>query len=51
MKNFMTRVVRKIQRHQQLRADYWLLQTLSDKELKDIGVSRSEIHYRVYKGS
>jgi len=51
MRNFMTRVVRKIQKSQQRRVDFWQLQNLSDKELRDIGITRNEIYYRVYKGS
>ena len=29
-------------------ANYYILHSLSDKELRDIGVTRGEIHDRVY---
>jgi uncharacterized protein YjiS (DUF1127 family) len=32
---------------QQKRADYWLLTNMTDKELKDIGISRGEIAQKV----
>lgn len=37
-----------IQKNQQRRADYWILQNMSDKQLKDMGISRGEIHSRIY---
>jgi uncharacterized protein YjiS (DUF1127 family) len=43
-------IVKRIQQSQQRRADYWLLQNMSDKSLKDIGVTRGEIYDRVYRG-
>lgn len=33
---------------QQRRADYWILMNLSDRELKDLGIGRSEIRERIY---
>ena len=33
---------------QQMRADYWLLNNMSDKQLKDIGITRGEIKQRFY---
>jgi len=33
---------------QQKRADYWLLNSMSDKQLKDIGITRGEIKQRFY---
>ena len=33
---------------QQRRADYWMLKNMSDKQLKDIGVSRGEIAQKVF---
>ena len=33
---------------QQKRADYWLLRNMSDKELKDIGITRGEIAEKVF---
>tara|TARA_R110002153_G_scaffold63216_5_gene169734 strand:- start:5941 stop:6168 length:228 start_codon:yes stop_codon:yes gene_type:complete len=33
---------------QQLRADFWLINNLSDKDLKDMGITRGEIKQRFY---
>lgn len=33
---------------QQMRADYYLLNNMSDKQLKDIGITRGEIKQRFY---
>ena len=33
---------------QQRRADYWVLKNMSDKQLKDIGVTRGEIAQKVF---
>lgn len=35
---------------QQKRADYWLLRNMSDKELKDIGITRGEINQKIFNG-
>jgi len=43
-------VIKKIQELQQRRVDYWQLKNLSDKELRDIGISRGEIYDKVYGG-
>jgi len=34
--------------YQQSRADYWMLQNMTDKQLKDIGITRGEIRERFY---
>jgi|TARA_R100000951_G_C2544636_1_gene150484 uncharacterized protein YjiS (DUF1127 family) len=34
---------------QERRANYWKLQNMTDKELRDIGVERFEINKRIYK--
>tara|TARA_R110000744_G_scaffold265648_1_gene379743 strand:+ start:812 stop:985 length:174 start_codon:yes stop_codon:yes gene_type:complete len=34
---------------QQRRADYWILQNMTDKELKDIGIARGEIIHKVFQ--
>ena len=39
----------KIVKSQERRAAYHMLQNLSDRQLSDIGVTRAEIKYRVYK--
>ena len=41
-------IVKCIQENQRRRVNYWQLKTLSDKQLRDIGVSRGEIHHVVY---
>ena len=35
---------------QQRRADYWLLRNMTDKELRDIGITRGEISQKVLNG-
>jgi len=35
---------------QQRRADFWLLQNMTDKELKDIGIARGEINQKIFNG-
>ena len=42
------KILKSPQESQQRRADYWILQNLSDKELRDIGITRSEIAHTVY---
>jgi len=42
------KILKTLQESQQRRADYWILQNLSDKELRDIGITRSEIAHTVY---
>jgi uncharacterized protein YjiS (DUF1127 family) len=34
--------------YQQARADYWMLQNMTDTQLKDIGITRGEIRERFY---
>ena len=43
------RLFKKIQENQMRRAEYWQLHNMSDKMLKDIGMTRGEINYRFYK--
>lgn len=35
---------------QQKRADYWLLRNMTDKELRDIGITRGEISQKIFNG-
>ena len=42
------KILNSIQKSQQKRADFWILQNMSDKDLKDIGVTRGEIKSKVY---
>lgn len=37
-----------IQTTQQVRADLWLLNNMSDRDLHDIGISRGEIREHIY---
>ena len=48
MLNFLKRVFKAIEEAQQKRADYKLLQMLSDRELRDLGIGRSQIHNIIY---
>ena len=42
------KVFKAIQEMQQRRADYYILTHMSERELKDLGISRSEIRQRIY---
>ncbi len=42
------KLLNRIQENQQRRADYWILNNMSNKELHDMGISRGEIYNRVY---
>jgi len=48
MLNFLKRVFKSIEEAQQKRADYKLLQMLSDRELRDLGIGRSQIQEVIY---
>jgi len=48
MLNFLQRSFRAVQRTQQARADLWLLNNMSDRDLHDIGISRGEIREHIY---
>lgn len=37
-----------IERSNQRRVDYYLLSQMTDRQLKDLGLSRGEIRYRIY---
>jgi uncharacterized protein YjiS (DUF1127 family) len=41
-------ILRKIEKAQARRVAYWQLQNLSDKDLYDIGIHRSQIYSAVY---
>lgn len=43
-----TRLLKRIQEAQLRRASYWMLHNMTDKSLRDIGVSRGEIYDRIY---
>ena len=44
-----TRIINSIAKAQQRRVAYWQLQNLTDKDLKDIGITRGEIKLMAYK--
>ena len=48
MFKFARKVLTSIQETQQRRADLYILINMSNKELKDIGIGRSEIRQRIY---
>jgi len=37
------RIMKAIMESQQRRADYWILQNMTDRELHDIGIARGQI--------
>jgi uncharacterized protein YjiS (DUF1127 family) len=43
------RFIKRLQKNQQRRADYWLLHNMSDKYLLDIGITRGEIKSKIYR--
>ena len=43
------RILKSLQKSQQRRADYWILTHMSDKDLKDIGITRGEIKGKIYR--
>lgn len=45
---FFISVGNSLAKAQQMRADYYLLNNMSDKQLKDIGITRGEIKQRFY---
>jgi len=47
-KEYCNRILKAVQLAQQKRADYQLLINLSDRELSDLGIGRSEIKERIY---
>ena len=44
----LKRLLKRLQDSQQRRADYWLLHNMTDKDLRDIGISRGEIKSKIY---
>jgi len=45
----LKRLLKNLQKRQQRRADYWILRNMTDKDLKDIGVTRGEINQKIYR--
>jgi uncharacterized protein YjiS (DUF1127 family) len=48
MLNFLKRIFKAIEEAQQKRADYKILQMLSERELRDMGIGRSQIKGIIY---
>lgn len=48
MLNLLKRAWKAIEVAQQKRADYYLLNTLSERELRDLGIGRSQIREIIY---
>ena len=48
IKNKINAILKKVAEYQTRRASYWMLQNMTDRQLSDIGVSRSEIRSRVF---
>lgn len=46
--NWLKNIFHKIEEAQEKRAQYWMLQNLTDKELRDIGISRGQIREAIY---
>ena len=44
----LRKVWKAIQDSQQRRADYYLLTSMTDRQLKDMGLTRGELRYRLY---
>ena len=44
----LKRLLKRLQESQQRRADYWLLHNMTNKDLRDIGISRGEIKSKIY---
>ncbi len=42
-------LIKKIQHHQQRRVAFWQLNNLTDQQLKDIGINRSDIYNVAFK--
>ena len=47
-KESCNRILRAIQKSQQRRADFQTLMNLSERELKDLGIGKSEIREKIY---
>ncbi len=43
-------IIRKIQEAQMKRVCYWQLRNMTDHELKDIGLNRSDLYRVIYEG-
>jgi len=48
MKTWLKKIFKRFEEYQQKRADYMLLQMMSDKDLQDIGIARGSIREIIY---
>jgi uncharacterized protein YjiS (DUF1127 family) len=48
IKGFANRVWNRHIERMQRRADYWILNNMSAKQLRDIGITRTEIRQKIY---
>ena len=48
IKDFANRVWNRHIERMQRRADYWILNNMSAKQLRDIGITRTEIRQKIY---
>lgn len=48
MKNWLKKIWISIEESQQRRADYYMLTKFTDRELNDLGISRSQIREIIY---
>ena len=48
LSKFFSRLFTSLVNLQQKRADYWVLNNMTDNQLKDIGMTRGEIKQRFY---
>lgn len=46
--NWLKTLIKKIIEAQEKRAEYWVLQNLTDAELRDIGIGRGQIREVIY---
>ena len=48
IKQYLKALLETIQKNQQQRADHWMLSNMTDRELRDVGISRGEINSIIY---
>ena len=48
IKQYLKALLEAIQKNQQQRADHWMLSNMTDRELRDVGISRGEINSIIY---
>jgi len=48
IKKYLKALLAAIQKNQQQRADHWMLSNMSDRDLKDVGITRGQINGIIY---